>query len=367
MKIVYLYDSLAVFGGIERVLIDKMNYLASQPDYDIYIVTANQGSHKIPFVMSNDIHHVDFNVGIHNKYRYSGLKRLMEGHRLNKLYLTCLDNFIKEVKPDLLICTTSQNIYSLMKVKGNIPLIVESHANFIHPDRFWSKMKMLVNNWWISRGATIVALTEGDASNWKRISSNVHVIPNIIHFEHSNGYSNYEARRVVFVGRFTYQKGISDIFEIWQRVYAKHPDWQLDMYGDGDLWECYKKKSEQLNININVNKPVRDIFNKYKQSTILVAPSLFEPFGLVIGEAMSCGLPVVAYDCPYGPRELISDHVNGFLVANRDKDSFANRLDILMSDNELCQKMGKAAVSSVEKYSVENIMPKWLALFNNII
>lgn len=367
MKIVYLYDSLAIWGGIERVLIDKMNYLVSQSGFDIYIVTASQGNHPIPYQMSKDIQHVDFNVGIHKKYKFSGFKRLVEGNRLDKLYLICLDKFLKETKPDLLICTTSQDVHSLIKVKGDIPLIVESHANFIHADRFWSKLKMLINNWIIRRATAVVTLTEGDANNWKSISNNVHVIPNIVHLNSTGEYSNCEAKRAIFVGRFTYQKGISDLLEIWKRIHVMHPDWQLDMYGDGELWEYYKKKTEQLNININIYKPVSDIFDKYNENSILVVSSLFEPFGLVIAEAMSCGLPVVAYDCPYGPGEIISHNIDGFLIKNRDRDSFVEALDKLMSDVQLRKRMGNVASKSVQRYSVDNIMPKWLALFNNII
>lgn len=366
MKIVYLYDSLAIWGGIERVLIDKMNYFADKDGYDVYIITANQGNHPIPYNLDDSITHIDLKIGFHNKYRYSGVKRLREGIRLINQYHSSLKNLLKDISPDLLICTTAQDVYSLLKLKGNIPLIVEAHSNFIHPDKFWSRMKMLINNYWIGKADAVVTLTEGDAKKWRTVCNNVYVIPNIVHLNNTNRFTDCKSKRAIFVGRFTYQKGIADLFEIWQTVYKKHKDWSLDLYGEGELWDEYKGMAERLDANININKPVADIFKEYTSSSILLVTSLFEPFGLVIAEAMSCGLPVIAYDCPYGPSEIISHQVDGILVPRKNKEAFAKHLDSVMSDYDMRLRMSEVARKSVQRYSVESIMPKWLSVFKSL-
>ena len=96
---------------------------------------------------------------------------------------------------------------------------------------------------------------------------------------------------------------------------------------------------------------------------MLVMTSLYEPFGLVLVEAMSCGLPVVAFNCPYGPADIIIDGVDGFLIENRNVELFASRICQLMDNLELRQKMGKAAVLSAQRYKADYVMPQWEKLF----
>ena len=98
------------------------------------------------------------------------------------------------------------------------------------------------------------------------------------------------------------------------------------MYGDGSLWEEYKRAADALNINIEIHKPTAQIMDVYRSSSVFVMTSLYEPFGLVIPEAMSCGLPVVSYDSPYGPASIISDGKDGYVIPMHDIQAFANRL-----------------------------------------
>lgn len=364
MKIVYLYDSLAIWGGIERVLIDKMNHLVNHPSgYEIYVITANQGTHAIPYHMDERICHIDLNIGIHKKYRFVGLKRFREGARLNKLYNFSLKKVLNEIDPDLLICTASQDISNLIKIKGRIPLLVESHANFMNPDKIWRKIQRLINNYTIGKADAVIALTEGDAANWRIVSKNVHVIPNIVHLNKTGKYSNCISKNIIFVGRFTRQKGIDRLLEIWKKVHAAFPDWHLNMYGEGELWQHYYDKAAELDININISKPVHNIFDKYLESSMLLMTSYYEPFGLVVPEAMSCGLPVVAFDCPYGPGDIIKDGINGFLINDDDIDMYVDRVCLLISNEKQRQLMGKNAIATSNKYSSEEILPIWLTMF----
>ena len=96
---------------------------------------------------------------------------------------------------------------------------------------------------------------------------------------------------------------------------------------------------------------------------MLLLTSLYEPFGLVMPEAMSYGLPVVAFDCPYGPSDIITDGVDGFLIKDRSIEGFADRVCQLIEDEDLRRRMGAAGVQSSQRYSAENIMPMWKELF----
>ena len=154
---------------------------------------------------------------------------------------------------------------------------------------------------------------------------------------------------------------------IWSQVNEKHPDWQLRIYGDGELKDYYMPIIQGMDANIHVFPPTPAIVEKYFESSILILTSLFEPFGLVLPEAMSCGLPVVAFDCPYGPAEIITDGVDGFLIQNRNVEAFADKVCQLIEDEALRKKMGEAGALSSMRYSPDRIMPQWKTLLENLV
>ena len=123
---------------------------------------------------------------------------------------------------------------------------------------------------------------------------------------------------------------------------------------------------EKMNANIHVHEPTSDIMNQYKKNSILVMTSVYEPFGLVLPEAMSCGLPVVTFDCPYGPSNIITDGKDGFLIRNFDIQFFAEKVCLLMNNPDLRKKMGKAGIVSSRRYEAKLIMPQWKELFEQL-
>ena len=366
MKIVYLYPSLAIWGGIERILVDKMNYLVRHYGYEVYMITSDQGQHSICYDLDERVHFIDLDIRFHTRYRYKLWHRLIEYCRLSRKYHDQLQSLIREIHPDIIVCTSSQYVRPLLKVKSNIPLLVESHINFTRPDTWLHCIRTLINNYWIGKAEAVVTLTNGDSENWSRVSRHVHVIPNVVNLNDTGLYSDCSEKRVLFVGRFEEQKSIGELFDIWKLVHPQFPDWQLDLYGEGTLWNHYKQEADALNINIVVHQPTRHIMEVYRSSSILVLTSLYEPFGLVIPEAMSCGLPVVTFDSPHGPATILTDREEGFLIPNRDHQVFANRLGLLMSDLDLRQQMGMKAIISSQRFSADKIMPMWKELFEQL-
>lgn len=371
MIILYVFRSLAHWGGIERVLVDKMNYLVTMYGYEVFMLTTDQGNHPVPYQLEKGVHLEDLGIRFHQQYRYHGLKRLWIAWRLEKLFKQHLANRFQTIKPDVIICTTANyvDINILAKVKGSIPLIVESHSIY----RRTLNQKGLRNRYvdymyrkGLSKAEMIVTLTEGDAAEWRKAFSNVSVIPNMVHLSEGE-FSSLDHKRVLWVGRFDYQKRPMEMIEIWKMVYPQFPDWHLDIYGEGEQQEELETLAKSIGMNIHIHQPTDRIFDAYRNSSILVSTSLFEPFGLVIPEAMSCGLPVVAYDCPYGPADMINDGKTGFLVPMDDRQAFAKQLIRLMSDDDIRQQLGKAAVISAQAYSAEKIMPQWRLLYNDMV
>ena len=361
MKIVYLYSSLAVVGGVERILVDKMNYLVRECGEEVYIITSDQGMHRVPYQLDERVHFMDMNIRFHTQYQYDIVRRQWIRWWMNREYDTKLRKALAEIQPDIIVCMTAQHVRRLLRVKGHIPLVVESHVNFSHIDSRWHLLQNRMNNYWIGKAEAVVTLTEGDAKDWRRVSKHVHVIPNMVHLNESGKYSECVNKRAVFVGRLVEQKGLPELLKVWQLVHKKYPDWQLDIYGEGNMF------NDQCSMfNVHIHPPVSNIFEKYMESSMLLLTSVYEPFGLVMPEAMSCGIPVVAFDSPHGPATIITDGEDGFLVGNRDSQVFADRVCQLIEDQELRQRMGRKAVQSSQRFTADKIMPQWKALFSSL-
>ena len=251
-------------------------------------------------------------------------------------------------------------MHGLLQIKGKIPLVVECHVNFTHLDSWLQRARTLYNNYWIGKADAVVTLTKGDAKNWKHVSRHVHVIPNIVHLNDTGRFSDCINKRAIFVGRLVEQKGLPDLIKIWRIVNSRYPDWQLDVFGNGEM--------ESIpDINLFVHPPTPNIMEEYMNSSMLLMTSVYEPFGLVLPEAMSCGLPVVAFDCPYGPADIINHELDGFLVQDRDINRYADYVFQLIESPGLRQTMGAAGIKTSQRYHADKIMPQWKALFEHLI
>ena len=213
----------------------------------------------------------------------------------------------------------------------------------------------------------IISLSNGDVLEWQKLTSHVQLIPNVVHLNDTGRYSDCHSKSAIFVGRYSYQKDIQSLLKIWGIVHQCYPDWQLHFFGGyGTEQDNLQSQIREKDINIIVNEPTTAIFEEYMKCSMLLMTSRYEPFGLVLPEAMSCGLPVVAFDCPYGPADIISDGVDGFLIKDRSIEEFAKKVCLLMESEDLRRKMGNAGVLSSQRYQASRVMPLWIKLFEDI-
>lgn len=380
MKIVYVYPKFTTLAGTERVLIDKMNYLANQEGIEVMVVTHEQGNHPFAYPLSSKVTHVDLDVRFFTLYRYNIFVRIFKSWKYNNLLVERFNNLMSETRPDIVITTTYQSYIVSMINSCPIPFkkVLESHIDkrYIHCNDSrnyfkWTKLLHSIYDMHMLKCKTchfdiLVALNQNDADDWAKYVR-TKVITNIAHLNTTGRFCKLDTHRVIFVGRYTRQKGIPDLFKIWEFVFERHPDWHLDLFGDGNMEEIPYSEEERLMKNVHVHQPDSNIFERYLESSVFVLTSLYEPFGLVMPEAMSCGLPVVAFDCPSGPANIISDGVDGYLIKNRDIDEFAEKLCQLIESPQLRQEMGKAAILSSQRYSTEKVMPQWIRLFQELI
>lgn len=369
MRILYVTDALAIWGGLERVLVEKANYLAAHDGYRIFVLTMCQGEHPFPFPLDNKVTHVDLNIPFYAQYQYSGIYRLLSLRRLHRACRKCIRQQLNDINPDVIVCPRIDFVKDICNVKGDIPLVFESHSSFWTSRFEGAGLLRRLHTWWMNQSAkraqAVVTLTEGDAAEWRKVNKSVFVIPDVVRVRRELRIENLKLREgAVFVGRLSKQKDIGSLLAIWQMVRQCHPDWQLHVYGEkGDIEESLWQQLQEDSNGITVFPPTSDILNVYQQHAMLLLTSRYEPFGMVLPEAMSCGLPVVAFDCPYGPADIITDGVDGFLVKDCDLKDFADKVCLLIENTDLCRQMGQTAIHSSQRYLADRIMPAWHELF----
>ena len=375
MRIAYLFPHYAQKAGTERILIDKMNWLAEK-GYSVYALSYEQGDHADAFPLSGKVKRIDFNVRFFPLYRYHVAKRLVLTVVLRRKLIGKLRDFVSTVRPDLMVCTTYApfEIAALTRVCQplQIPFVIESHSTYLNAHSTDMLSLVMHRKHSLSRRQLaavnrVVALTDGDAAEWRRVVSRVEVIPNMVHLNDARQYASLDSRQVIFAGRLEQQKGLPELLAVWQSVHQTHPDWTLHVYGTGPQRQWFVDEVERRNIGIVVHEPVADIMTKYKESSMLMLTSVYEPFGLVLVEAMSCGLPVVSFDSPYGPADIITDGQDGYLVEQGNVEAFADRLRRLMDDPQLRKTFGQRAIVSSQRFAADKVMPRWEQLFTSLI
>ncbi|TVZ10236.1 glycosyltransferase involved in cell wall biosynthesis [Cellulophaga sp. RHA_52] len=365
-KLVYITNGVSGPGGLERVLSIKASYFADAMQYNVHIIALNNDSSDLFYNFSKAItfHNVK---ATGNPFSY--LNQYKEG----------LKNCLNKINPDIVsVCDDGLKGLLLPYIIGKpCPMIYERHVSKNiqikkGASSFLGQLKNKITFKLMDLGAakynSFVVLTNGNTKEWQL--KNMSVIANpLSFFPEEKNLSLLNTKKVLAVGKQSYQKGYDRLLQSWKTVAEKHPDWELDIYGTISEKEQLPKLAEELGITRSVHfyAPVKNIAEKYQEASIYVMSSRYEGFGMVLTEAMAYGVPCVSFDCPHGPADIITHNKNGVLVPNDDCDKLANGLLQLIGDDGNRQKMGTAARRDVQRYSIEKIAMKWDMLFKKII
>ena len=364
MTLVYLTDQVYLHGGAERILIQKLNFWVELYDYRVILITTQQKGLP-PFISINDkVEIIDLAVDYKEGVSFFNPKNFSKFSEHYKKLKKELDR----INPDATF-VISQTFTRFLPpfIKSSGKTFYEYHTSYHGFELGYRKLSKLgkiknklvkqLTNWIENKYSYIVFLNQIEFDFYRRRNSVI--IPNF--FTPVKDLNNVKSNTVISLGRIEYQKGYDLLIDIWKKVDKNIDGWELTIYGNGSDFEKLQNEIK----NINFKNPVK-LFNAIdnvddvlSSSSIYAMSSRFETFPMVLLEAMSHGLPVVAFDCISGPRSILTDNQDGILVENNNLDIFAEKLIHLINDNDLRLKMASQSKENVKRFSPQSVMSLW--------
>lgn len=374
---VYVTPALYMAGGVERVLTLKANYFTEHFGYDITIILTEGKDKPLFYPLSKKIKVINLGIGFEELWTCNFLKKIFVYLKKQRRYKKALTAELMRIHPDITISLLRREINFLNDIKDGSRKIGEMHINRANYRNFNTEhagivKKMFAKVWsgsllgHLGKLDRLVVLTEKDREAWTELN-NVEVIPDPLSIRPSS-ISSQTSKRVVAIARYSHEKGIDLLLQAWAKTEKTVSDWRLDVFGDGDR-SAYERLIDELKIDrsrCQLHGRTNDVERECVKSSLFVLSSRFEGFGMVITEAMACGLPVVAFDCPWGPRAIIAGGEDGLLVENGNVNALADALVRLMDDEHFRRSMAEAGVRNVQRFGLDSIAGRWKSLFESL-
>ena len=354
--IAIILPSIIGKGGTERAVTNLAN-ICSEGGLNVYILSTDTASGTSPYDLHEQVHVV-----------HCGLKTA-SGNLITKVIHLCklkklLLRYVNDFSIDAFVGTYSLLNCLLTTIAKKVTVIGCEHMNYESANKLNAQLRKkryhLLHK--------VVVLTEGDARNYTFVSKKkLAVIPNSLSFS-AQQIASYEKQTVLSLGRLTYQKGYDMMIQVAKEVYPRFPSWQFVIAGQGTDEVSLRKQIADAHLEdyVKIIPPQSDVKSLYGSSSIYAMTSRFEGLPMVLIEAASCGLPIVSFDCPYGPSFVVVHNENGYLVDNNNVLQFSEYLSKLMESEQLRKQMGEKSFVCAKDFSTESVSKKWFALFNEL-
>lgn len=363
-RLLYIQDSFGN-GGINVVESIKENWLFDN-GYDVCNL--------------NVLNQHDFDGSF--RYRDGVKKYYIENERLDELYAVPvvgtflrffyyrvkLIYFILRINPDIIIASRDElEPFTVVLCTFWKKRILEFHCAYLEKDFANCSLKQRLRYKIKYKFYNQVSLTEQDKENRELIfRQKCFCIPNPLCCKPET-YSTQEEKRLLIIARLHSQKNIPALISAWNKVEEKHPDWILDIYGEGDEKVSVAEIINEKKLNsVRLKGYVKEPFGIIPNYSLFLFPSLYEGFGMTLIECMSCGVPCVAYDCPCGPSEIITDGEDGIIVPLNDMDTFIDKVNYLIEHPDVRKSMSLKCRESIKRFDLDVVMKQWMKLFDEI-
>lgn len=361
MRICILTEYLSYIGGGERVYCNWANILSDRLGHEVVILSledTDKPFYKLSSrVIVKSLKLRPFKYYLHPVKRRLGMIWNYSSDR------KCIETYLKNNHFDCVIGIATNICLLLATIKTECPRIGTEHTEYyapIYPLR-------ILRNFLYFKLDYLTVLTDSDCALYKRFMNNVSVMLNPLSFS-ITGKSHLSEKKLISIGSLSPQKSQMKMLEVAKVVKQRHPDWRLVIYGEGALRQQLESYSEQLGLKDFVEFPgsIENVQEALKDASIFLLTSKIEGFGLVLIEAMACGLPCVSFNAP-GPESIIKNGENGYLVAQGDIEDMSDKICGLIENETLRKVMGNKAFNSIGEYSVDTAASSWQSLLLKMI
>lgn len=376
-RIVYVVGGIYGPTGMGVILSQKINYLAEHTDYDLHMILTESPEKPWFCEMNPRVKWVNFDINFDELDTMPFAKKVFFYLLKQRRYKKIFKKYLMDLHPDITISALRRDINFINDIKDGSRKIGEIHFSRTYYRLFNfsflpKKVNLLLTNLWIGslikklrKLERFVVLTHSDYEHWPELDNKI-VIPNFIS-DFPSLSSPLNQKNVIAVGRYTWQKGFDMLIDAWSLVATHNLDWMLHIYGPGDNneYQCMAKE-KGIGNRLICHSYAKNVYEKYMDSSIFVLSSRYEGFGLVLAEAMASGLPSVAFSCPDGPADIVTDGVDGILVESGNVEKLAEGLLYLISHEEDRVRFGANARQNMRRYDKDNIMQQWIHLFESL-
>jgi glycosyltransferase involved in cell wall biosynthesis len=364
MNVSFVTYSLSM-GGAEQSLCILANELAAK-GWGVSIISL-EDSDSPPYYALHE------SISIYQVRSVSEARSTFHAATMFVSSLRAIRRLLRAIGPDIIVSFLDWvNVLSIFASRGlGIPIVYSERVDprYAPTRRFWKLLRPLAYR----LGDALVVLSSGCLEAFPTaIREQAAVIPTPIRASENKLVANSpmtSALRFIAVGRLVPQKGFDLLIEAFSPIANACPEWSLSIFGDGPLREELELRCEALGLSDQIFLPgqTEDVYREMGKSSVFVLSSRFEGFGRVLAEAMSCGLPVVSFDCPSGPSEIFVDGQEGFLVPREDVAALSLAMRKLVEDADLRRSMGEHAKIRSAAFSPETVTAQWETVFERVL
>lgn len=362
-KLLMYINSMNALGGIERVISNISDKLSDYYEITILVkdspVSAYPINSKIKIDTLNSELKMDMNsrvkriisVPINILKSRCALKKYLQKHEFDYVYTAIPVNGLE--------------VY-LANKQYRKRIVASEHASYYAYNSVYKKIK----EWLYPRLNAISVPTTMDTEIYQKQGYNAFYIPHLTTYQ-CTSKNSLESKRIINVGRLTSDKQQSMLLEIWKNVNHKFPGhgWTLQIIGSGEEESNLKKKIEEDEIsNVQLIPHTPNIAEYYRNAELFAFTSKMEGFGMVLLEAMSYGVPCISFDCPSGPRDMIINEENGYLIECYDVDGYTDKIcEYINLTYDKKRALSNKALETIEQWDNDRIIQKWIELFDDCL